>query len=208
MSPEQFDDLIRQGYNRIPLVREVLADLDTPLSVYLKLAAAPYSYLFESVQGGEKWGRYSFIGLPARTVVKVRGRRVTVEDAGAVAEDTEVADPLAWLEAFQARQRVPDIEGLPRFTGGLVGYFGYDTIRYIEPRLAGTDKPDPSACRISCSWSPTRWWSTTTWRGACTWWCTRGPRRGSPPRSSGWMNCAGAWLHRRACRSPPAMRAR
>jgi anthranilate synthase component I len=142
MSPEQFDDLIRQGYNRIPLVREVLADLDTPLSVYLKLAAAPYSYLFESVQGGEKWGRYSFIGLPARTVVKVRGRRVTVEDAGAVAEDTEVADPLAWLEAFQARQRVPDIEGLPRFTGGLVGYFGYDTIRYIEPRLAGTDKPD------------------------------------------------------------------
>jgi len=143
MSPEQFDDLIAQGYNRIPLVREVLADLDTPLSVYLKLAAAPYTYLFESVQGGEKWGRYSFVGLPARTVVKVRGRRVTVEEGDHVAEDLEVDDPLAWVEDFQTRHRVPEIEGLPRFTGGLVGYFGYDTIRYIEPRLAGADKPDP-----------------------------------------------------------------
>jgi anthranilate synthase component I len=143
MSPEEFDELIRQGYNRIPQVREVLADLDTPLSVYLKLAAAPYSYLFESVQGGEKWGRYSFVGLPARTVVKVRGRRVTVEEGGAVVEDAQVDDPLAWVEDFQARQRVPEIGGLPRFTGGLVGYFGYDTIRYIEPRLAGTEKPDP-----------------------------------------------------------------
>jgi anthranilate synthase component I len=143
MSPEEFDELIRQGYNRIPLVRQVLADLDTPLSVYLKLAAAPYSYLFESVQGGEKWGRYSFIGLPARTVVKVRGRRVTVEEGGAVVEDAQVDDPLAWVEAFQASQRVPEIGGLPRFTGGLVGYFGYDTVRYIEPRLAGTEKPDP-----------------------------------------------------------------
>jgi anthranilate synthase component I len=143
MSPEEFDELIRQGYNRIPQVREVLADLDTPLSVYLKLAAAPYSYLFESVQGGEKWGRYSFVGLPARTVVKVRGRRVTVEEGGAIIEDAQADDPLAWVEAFQARQRVPEIGGLPRFTGGLVGYFGYDTIRYIEPRLARTEKPDP-----------------------------------------------------------------
>jgi len=143
MSPEQFDELIKQGYNRIPLVREVLADLDTPLSVYLKLAAAPYSYLFESVQGGEKWGRYSFVGLPARTVVKVHGQQITVQEQGAVIEDLHAQDPLAWVESFQARHRVPEIDGLPRFTGGLVGYFGYDTIRYIEPRLAGVEKPDP-----------------------------------------------------------------
>ncbi|MFN2349921.1 MAG: anthranilate synthase component I [Thioalkalivibrio sp.] len=143
MSPEQFDELIKHGYNRIPLVREVLADLDTPLSVYLKLAAAPYSYLFESVQGGEKWGRYSFVGLPARTVVKVHGQQITVQEQGTVIEDLQAQDPLAWVEAFQARHRVPEIDGLPRFTGGLVGYFGYDTIRYIEPRLAGVEKPDP-----------------------------------------------------------------
>ena len=142
MQPEYFEHLCREGYNRIPLMREVLADLDTPLSIYLKLAHLPHSYLFESVQGGEKWGRYSIIGLPARTVLKVRGYAVTIEEAGEVVEQVEVPDPLAFIEAFQERFRVPDLDGLPRFFGGLVGYFGYDTIRYVEPRLAKTVKPD------------------------------------------------------------------
>lgn len=143
MQPEYFEHLCREGYNRIPLMREVLADLDTPLSIYLKLAHLPHSYLFESVQGGEKWGRYSIIGLPARTVLKVRGYAVTIEEAGEVVEQVEATDPLAFIEAFQERFRVPDLDGLPRFFGGLVGYFGYDTIRYIEPKLAqGLYKPD------------------------------------------------------------------
>lgn len=128
--------------NRIPLMREVLADLDTPLSIYLKLANDPYSYLFESVQGGEKWGRYSIIGLPCRTLVKVTGRRIEVITDGEVAESLETKDPLAWIEDFQARYRVAEVEGLPRFNGGLVGYFAYDTIRYIEPRLAECPNPD------------------------------------------------------------------
>ncbi|MFP4079886.1 MAG: anthranilate synthase component I, partial [Ectothiorhodospira sp.] len=143
MTPETFDRLVAQGYNRIPVVREILADLDTPLSVYMKLAGRPYSYLLESVQGGEKWGRYSFIGLPARQVVRVQGREVCLEEDGRVVEQARVEDPLEWLEAFRARFRVPDLPHLPRFSGGLVGYFGYDTIRYIEPRLADGDKPDP-----------------------------------------------------------------
>ena len=142
MRSEQFEQLCHEGYNRIPVMREVLADLDTPLSVYLKLSHLPYSYLFESVQGGEKWGRYSIIGLPARTVLKVRGYLVTIEEAGEVVEQVEVPDPLAFIEAYQQRFKVPDVEGLPRFFGGLVGYFGYDTIRYVEPRLAKTAKPD------------------------------------------------------------------
>ena len=139
MTPEQFSALAEAGYNRIPLMREVLADLDTPLSTYLKLADAPYTYLFESVQGGEKWGRYSIIGLPARTILSVRGNEVTVTTDHMVVEQETVADPLAFIEAFQARYRVPEVpdvdQGLPKFTGGLVGYFGYDTVRYIEPRL-------------------------------------------------------------------------
>jgi len=142
MTPEQFDRLAAEGYNRIPLMCEVLADLDTPLGVYLKLADGPYSYLFESVQGGEKWGRYSIIGLPCRTLLKVKGHKVTVETDGKIIEETDVRDPLAYVEAFQQRYRVADHENLPRFTGGLVGYFGYDTIRYIEPRLADCPNPD------------------------------------------------------------------
>ncbi len=143
MTPEQFAHLAAQGYNRIPLMREVLADLDTPLSTYLKLADAPYSYLLESVQGGEKWGRYSIIGLPCHTLIQVRGHHVSVIQDGAVQETTETSDPLTWIAEFQDRFRVPELPELPRFTGGLVGYFGYDTVRYIEPRLARCPNPDP-----------------------------------------------------------------
>ncbi len=144
MTPELYQQYIDQGYNRIPLMREVLADLDTPLSTYLKLAAnaGTYTYLFESVQGGEKWGRYSIIGLPCKTLIKVHGHQVQViEDEKQVFNET-IDDPLAWIEQFQAQYKVPQIAALPRFTGGLVGYFGYDTIRYIEPRLKHCPNPD------------------------------------------------------------------
>jgi anthranilate synthase component 1 len=143
MNQEQFDRYAREGFNHIPVMREVLADLDTPLSTYLKVAEGPYSYLFESVQGGEKWGRYSIIGLPCRTVLEVHGHDVVVTRDGEPSERVTVDDPLAWVEQFQARYRVPEVPGLPRFTGGLVGYFGYDTVRYIEPRLARCPNPDP-----------------------------------------------------------------
>jgi anthranilate synthase component 1 len=143
MTREQFDALAAEGYNRIPVMREVLADLDTPLSTYLKLANEPYSYLFESVEGGEKWGRYSIIGLPCRTVLRVKGHEMTVTHEGNALGSTTVDDPLAAIDAFREQFKVPEVEGLPRFTGGLVGYFGYDTIRYIEPRLDGKANPDP-----------------------------------------------------------------
>ena len=142
MNQEKFDELKAQGYNRIPVMREVLADLDTPLSTYLKLASGPYSYLFESVQGGEKWGRYSIIGLPCKTLLKVSGQEVTFIENDKVKETLEVDNPLEWIESFQARYRVPELSSLPLFTGGLVGYFGYDTVRYIEPRLKDGMNPD------------------------------------------------------------------
>ncbi|MFY0991413.1 anthranilate synthase component I [Halomonas sp. C05BenzN] len=146
MTPERFHELADAGYNRIPVTREVLADLDTPLSTYLKLADEPWTFLLESVQGGEKWGRYSIIGLPCRERIEVRGFTVSHVIDGERQGATEVEDPLAWIEQFQSRFRVPRLDDQPRFDGGLVGYFGYDTIRYIEPRLRGPHveaKPDP-----------------------------------------------------------------
>ncbi|MDO6441400.1 MULTISPECIES: anthranilate synthase component I [unclassified Marinobacter] len=142
MTFEQFRKLAQAGFNRIPVYREVLADMDTPLSTYLKLASGPYSYLFESVQGGEKWGRYSIIGLPSQEVLKVYDHRVEIRQHGELVETAEVDDPLAFVAGYQERFNAPDLEELPRFNGGLVGYFGYDTVRYIEKRLAATCPPD------------------------------------------------------------------
>jgi anthranilate synthase component 1 len=132
----EFRALAEQGYNRIPLVLESFADLDTPLSLYLKLAHQRYTFLLESVVGGERFGRYSFIGLPARLRIRCTGPHVEVEDASGVIERHD-GDPLAFLREFLGRFRAAPQPGLPRFCGGLAGYFGYETVRHIEPRLAG-----------------------------------------------------------------------
>ena len=137
---ERFRD---EGYNRIPLMCEVLADLDTPVSIYLKLAQGRYSYLLESVQGGEKWGRYSIIGMPCRTIVRVTGQRLVIEQDGKEIHSELTTDPLGEIQRIQQQFKVPPIKGLPRFSGGLVGYFGYETVRYVEERLGVVDKPDP-----------------------------------------------------------------
>ncbi|WP_414430221.1 anthranilate synthase component I [Alcanivorax sp. IL3] len=134
MSQQQLDRYAQEGYTRVPLVREVLADLDTPLTAYRKLAQGPYSYLFESVQGGERWGRYSILGLPATEVIRITGQAVTVSNEQGETT-TEVVDPIQWIEDYRQQYRSPEIPGLPRFNGGLVGYFGYDSVRYFEPRL-------------------------------------------------------------------------
>jgi anthranilate synthase component 1 len=137
----EFKSLAADGYNRIPLIAEAFADLETPLSLYLKLAGGQkHSFLLESVVGGERFGRYSFIGLPARTLLRVNGWRTEVVTDGAVVE-THEGDPLQFIAAYQARFKVALRPGLPRFCGGLAGYFGYDTARYIEPKLARAQKP-------------------------------------------------------------------
>ncbi len=143
MTEQDFQALAAQGYTAIPILREVLADLDTPLSTYLKLANGPYSYLFESVHGGEKWGRYSIIGLPCSQVIRVYGKRVCLYQDNELKREETVEDPLAWIETYQQTFKVAPVPGLPKFTGGLVGYFGYDTIRYIESRLANAQHDDP-----------------------------------------------------------------
>ncbi|MDE2048550.1 MAG: anthranilate synthase component I [Betaproteobacteria bacterium] len=145
MTELEFNSLATQGYNRIPLIAEAFADLETPLSLYLKLAytqgGGKNSFLLESVVGGERFGRYSFIGLPARTVLSARGMQVEVQQDGRTVE-THAGDPLAFIEQFQRRYKVALRPGLPRFCGGLAGYFGYDAVRYIEHRLEGKAPPD------------------------------------------------------------------
>ncbi|MDR2155064.1 MAG: anthranilate synthase component I [Burkholderiaceae bacterium] len=145
----EFKSLASQGYNRIPLMTEAFADLETPLSLYLKLAAAQgggrYSFLLESVIGGERFGRYSFIGLPARTIVRASGfgdqARSEVVTDGQVVE-THAGNPLDFVDAYRARFKVALRPGLPRFCGGLAGYFGYDVVRHIEKKLEATCPPD------------------------------------------------------------------
>ncbi|MCL2022257.1 MAG: anthranilate synthase component I [Betaproteobacteria bacterium] len=139
MDEQIFNALAEQGYNRIPVTLETFSDLDTPLSIYLKLANAPYTYLLESVQGGERFGRYSIIGLAALTRIAVFGKRVLVLTGQRIAEQTETVNPLDFIAAYLERFKVPLPDGLPRFTGGLAGCFGYDTVRYIEARLDNQD---------------------------------------------------------------------
>jgi len=141
MNVEQFA-AAAETYNRVPMVRQVLADLETPLSTYLKLGRGLHTYFFESVQGGEKWGRYSIIGLPCRTVLRVCGQTITVETNGDIVEQLECDDPFVFIEEFKARYRVAPLEGEQRFCGGLVGYFGYDTVRYVEPSLGPSRAED------------------------------------------------------------------
>ena len=148
MQREEFNALAKQGFNRIPIVKEVLADLETPLSLYVKLSQAfgeKNTYLLESVLGGERFGRFSFIGLPAKTIVRTVGTpssplNEVLTDGKVIESNTD--NPLDFVDAYFKRFKVAVQPGLPRFCGGLAGYFGYDTVRYIESRLAKHHLPD------------------------------------------------------------------
>jgi len=153
MTEIEFNQLSRQGFNRIPLMLEAFADLETPLSLYLKLAfhqdGGKHSFLLESVVGGERFGRYSFIGLPARTLLRANGfgqaAHTEVVTDGVVVE-TDHGNPLDFIASYQARFKVALRPGMPRFCGGLAGYFGYDTVRHIEKKLVHSCPPDSLGC--------------------------------------------------------------
>jgi len=153
MTESEFNELARQGYNRIPLLAQAFADLETPLSLYLKLAHAQdggkNTFLLESVVGGERFGRYSFIGLPARTLVRSRGfgeQAVTEVVTDDVVVETSRLNPLDFVAQYHQRFKVALQPGLPRFCGGLAGYFGYDTVRHIEKKLVHSCPPDTLGC--------------------------------------------------------------
>ena len=148
LTEAEFRTLAERGYNRIPLVEASFADLDTPLSLYLKLAGTRDTFLLESVVGGERFGRYSFIGLPARTRIAARGRAIEVSEGGRIVERHE-GDPIEFVRGYMKRFRAAPLPDLPRFCGGLAGMFGYDMVRHIEPRLAGKAKsPTPGLADV------------------------------------------------------------
>ena len=135
LTKEQFNKYKDQGFNRIPLVLESFADLDTPLSVYAKLANQPYSYLLESVEGGDKFGRYSIIGLPSKLRIQITDNKILVIEGDKVKKEIADENPLDFIDRFMGDFKVPTDLDLPRYSGGLAGYFGYETIKYIEPKL-------------------------------------------------------------------------
>jgi anthranilate synthase component 1 len=183
----EFKSLASEGYNRIPLMAEAFADLETPLSLYLKLAhtkdGGKHSFLLESVVGGERFGRYSFIGLPARTLLRASGfgadARTEVVTDGQVVETARGQPAGLHRGAYQKRFKVALRPGLPRFCGGLAGYFGYDAVRYIEKKLEATCPPDTlDTAPTSCCCSARSWPSSTTCRASST--SSSTPTRPSP----------------------------
>ena len=145
-SLEQFRELARQG-NLIPVARQILADMETPVSAFRKIDSGNYAFLLESVEGGEQWGRYSFLGSNPSLVVRARGERVEILQGQGAESVGEVRDPFAALQTILARHRAVAVPGLPRFTGGLVGFLGYDTVRHLErlPSVAAADLGFPDA---------------------------------------------------------------
>lgn len=149
MSPQEFAQLAAAGYNRIPVYREIAADLDTPLSVYLKLANRPYSFLLESVQGGERWGRHSVIGLPCIERLEIRAHQLQHIRTNKILRDETVADPLHEVDQVLEKICAPEVDNLPPVAGGLFGYFGHDTVRYIEPRLKHGESFSPNPDQLN-----------------------------------------------------------
>ncbi|AVH15268.1 anthranilate synthase component I [Acinetobacter indicus] len=142
----QYQQLQAAGYNLIPVYRQRLADTETPLSVFARLKEHEQAYLFESVEGGENWARYSIIGLGESTVFSCNEGQLTIRQANGELLQQPCSDPFQFIRDFQAQFKVPtqaDLPALPSFTGGLVGYFGYDAVRYIEPRLNNIPDADP-----------------------------------------------------------------
>src|ERR1700693_1388339 len=148
---QQFERLAADGFNLIPVSREIAADLETPVSAFLKVARGEYSFLLESVRGGEKWGRYTFLGTEPALVVRARGNRMDLIRPGRAIEARQVDNPFEALRREVQPRRAPEILGLPRCFGGAVGFLAYDIVRCFEPRIPATVCDDlgvPDLCMM------------------------------------------------------------
>ena len=152
MTEQDFIRHIEKGYNLIPLKSTLINDGLDPIDVYQKLSNMPKSYLLESLEGEKDWSRYTIIGLPSEEYIELKNNRIKYFISNKLVEDVETNNPIDWIEEFQKKFNVPSDSNLPKFQGGLVGYFGFDTVKYFEPAIKATMQKDdmdtPDICLI------------------------------------------------------------
>jgi anthranilate synthase component 1 len=152
MTEQDFIKHIEQGYNLIPLKSTLINDGLDPIDVYQKLSNMPKSYLLESLEGKKDWSRYTIIGLPSEEYIELKDNKIKYFISNKLVEDIETNNPIDWIEEFQNKFNVPNDSDLPKFQGGLVGYFGFDTVKYFEPAIKATIQKDemdtPDICLI------------------------------------------------------------
>ena len=152
MTEQDFIKYIEKGYNLIPLKSTLINDGLDPIDVYQKLSNMPKSYLLESLEGEKDWSRYTIIGLPSEEYIELKNNRIKYFISNKLVEDVETNNPIDWIEEFQKKFNVPSDSNLPKFQGGLVGYFGFDTVKYFEPAIKATMQKDdmdtPDICLI------------------------------------------------------------
>ena len=152
MTEQDFIKHIEQGYNLIPLKSTLINDGLDPIDVYQKLSNMPKSYLLESLEGKKDWSRYTIIGLPSEEYIELKDNKIKYFISNKLVEDIETNNPIDWIEEFQNKFNVPNDLDLPKFQGGLVGYFGFDTVKYFEPAIKATIQKDemdtPDICLI------------------------------------------------------------
>jgi anthranilate synthase component 1 len=142
-----FAGLATKG-NLIPVYREIMADMDTPVTAFKKIDDGRYSFLLESIEGGEKWGRYTFLGASPSVVIRTRGDLVEILKSGEASVSMQSKDPLGAVRDYLSRFEPVEVDGLPRFFGGAVGYLGYDMVRFFEDLRS--DKPAKIGAWDSC----------------------------------------------------------
>ena len=152
MTEQDFIKHIEQGYNLIPLKSTLINDGLDPIDVYQKLSNMPKSYLLESLEGKKDWSRYTIIGLPSEEYIELKDNKIKYFISNKLVEEIETNNPIDWIEEFQNKFNVPNDLDLPKFQGGLVGYFGFDTVKYFEPAIKATIQKDemdtPDICLI------------------------------------------------------------
>ena len=152
MTEQDFIKHIEQGYNLIPLKSTLINDGLDPIDVYQKLSNMPKSYLLESLEGKKDWSRYTIIGLPSEEYIELKDNKIKYFISNKLVEEIETNNPIDWIEEFQNKFNVPNDSDLPKFQGGLVGYFGFDTVKYFEPAIKATIQKDemdtPDICLI------------------------------------------------------------
>ena len=141
MNKKEFLNFVAQGYHRIPVSKTLEGFNIDPINIYEKISDKSYSYLLESIEGGKKWSRYTIIGLPSQDYIELIKGKLYLHESGKTSEiDTD--SPIEWIQNYNEDLKVHCANNLPEFQGGLVGYFGFDTVKIFEPNIQISNQTD------------------------------------------------------------------